>query len=272
MRIGCCGLVLWACSLTAALWAQAPAAGPAKLRVLILTGVNNHDWRATTPVLREILEQTGRFEVRVNEEAQGATGETFSAYDALLLNWNDWKKTRGPWWGESTRQALAEYVRGGKGLVVYHASNNAFDGWEEYDKLVGGTWRATAGHAPIHAYTVETKTPEHPVMKGITSFQTTDELYHRLSMQPNIQVLASAFDDPKNCGRGGKNCGTGQHEPLIWTVSYGAGRVFSTALGHNVEALKSPGFVATLQRGAEWAATGQVTIPLPAGLSAAKGQ
>lgn len=244
-----------------ALLAQAPPTRPARLKVLIVTGVNNHDWRATSPVLREILEQTGKFDVRINEEMRGASFETFSGYDAVLLNWNDWKKTRGPWWGERAQEGLLEYVRGGKGVVVYHASNNAFEGWEEYDKLVGGTWRATAGHAPIHTYTVDNKAPEHPIMKGIPPFEVTDELYHKLSMQPNIQLLASAFDDPKNCTKNGKTCGTGKREPLLWTVAYGSGRVFQTALGHNVEAMKAPGFIATLQRGTEWAATGKVTIP-----------
>jgi len=42
-----------------------------KLKVLILTGVSNHDWRSMTPVLREILERSGRFDVRVNEECRG---------------------------------------------------------------------------------------------------------------------------------------------------------------------------------------------------------
>jgi type 1 glutamine amidotransferase len=50
---------------------------------------------------------------------------------------------------------------------------------------------------------------------------------------------------------------------MLWTVNYGQGRVFATALGHDPEAMKSPGFVTTFQRGSEWAATGNVTIPVP---------
>jgi type 1 glutamine amidotransferase len=52
--------------------------------------------------------------------------------------------------------------------------------------------------------------------------------------------------------------------PFIWTLPYGAGRVFPTALGHYLKAMQSPGFILTLQRSTEWAATGQVTIPVPA--------
>jgi hypothetical protein len=239
------------------------AQSPPKIKVLILTGVSNHDWRATTPVLRDVLERTQRFEVRVNEEGRGCGLETFVPYDVLLLNYNDWKNS-GPWWDDRARQAMLDFVRNGKGLVSYHASNNAFWGWPEYDKLVGGTWRETAGHAPYHAYTVTIVDREHPITRGMPgAFAETDELYHRLSLQPNIHVLAAAFDDPKNCSKPGEGCGTGKDEPLIWTKEYGMGRVFQTALGHDAKAMQSPGFILTLQRGTEWAATGQVTIPVP---------
>ena len=240
---------------------------PPKIKVLILTGVNNHDWRATTPALREILERTGRFEVYVNEEVRGNTLETFDPYDVLLLNYNDYKHTAGPWWGNAARQAMLDFVRNGKGLVCYHASNNAFWGWPEFDKLVGGTWRETASHAPLHPYTVKIVDHENPITQGMSdSFPVTDELYHRLSMQPNIHILATAWDDPKNCWKPGEGCGTGKDEPLIWTLNYGVGRVFQTALGHDVKAMQSPGFQLTLVRGTEWAATGKVTIPVPADL------
>lgn len=241
-----------------------PAQAPPKIKVLILTGVNNHKWRETTPVLRNLLERTGRFDVRVNEEGRGMGLETFAPYDVLLLNYNDWKSS-GPWWDDRARQAMLDFVRNGKGLVCYHASNNAFWGWEEYDKLIGGNWRETAGHAPYHTYTVKLAETEHPITKGLPpSFAQTDELYHGLTLQPNNRVLAAAFDDPKNCYPDGRRCGTGKDEPLIWTRQYGAGRVFQTALGHDVKAMESLGFLITLERGTEWAATGEVTLPAPA--------
>lgn len=239
---------------------QGATAAP-KIKVLVLTGVSNHKWRETTVALRDILERAGRFDVRVNEEVRGNGPETFAPYDVLVLNYNDWKSS-GPWWDDRARQAMLDFVRNGKGLVSYHASNNAFWGWPEYDRLVGGTWRETGGHAPYHAYTVKLIDRESPITKDLpTSFEETDELYHGLSLQPNIHVLATAYDDPKNCARNGQNCGTGQDEPLIWTVKYGSGRVFQTALGHDTKAMQSEGFIATLQRGTEWAATGQVTLP-----------
>jgi len=69
-------------------------------------------------------------------------------------------------------------------------------------------------------------------------------------------VLATAFSK-KDSG------GTGENEPMLMAISYGKGRVFHTTLGHDVTALSSVDFVATFQRGTEWAATGAVTIPVP---------
>jgi hypothetical protein len=240
------------------------AQAPPKVKVLILTGVNNHDWRATTPALRQMLEQTGRFEVRVNEEVRGNGSETFAPYDVLLLNYNGLKHT---WWDIRPREAMLDFVRNGKGLVCYHASDNAFWGWDEFDKLIGGAWRETAGHAPIHAFTVKIVDPEDAITNGMpASFAQTDQLCHGYALQPNIHILATAYDDPKNCAKNGKNCGTEKDEPVIWTLKYGSGRVFHTTLGHDVEDMSSPGFRLTLVRGTEWAATGEVTIPVPADL------
>src|ERR1039458_10309899 len=167
------------------------AQAPCKIKVLILTGVSNHEWAATTAVLRQLLEQTGRFQVRVNEEVRGNGPETFAPYDVLLLNYDDFKQTAGPWWDHRAREAMLDFVRNGKGLVSYHSANNAFWGWEEFDKLVGGTWRETATHAPYHSYTVKIVDPDNPITQGMPStFSETDELYQGLSMQPNIHLLA----------------------------------------------------------------------------------
>src|SRR5215472_14369353 len=85
------------------------------------------------------------------------------------------------------------------------------------------------------------------------SFTVSDELYHNHRMSPDVHVLATAYDDPKNGG-------TGKDEPMIWTVGYGEGRVLYTALGHDVAAMQEPGFMSTFVRGTEWAATSAVTL------------
>ncbi len=240
---------------------------PPKIKVLILTGINNHEWAKTTPILRQYLEETGRFDVRVNEEVRGNGPETFAPYDVLVLNYTDRHHTEGPWWDNRAREAMMDFVRNGKALVCYHASNNAFWGWDEYDKMVGGTWRETANHTPYHSYTVKIIDPDHPITKGMPpTFAETDELYENLTLQPGIHVLATAYDDLTNCGKQTHHCGSGTDQPMMFTYQYGMGRVFQTTLGHDVKSIQGQGFRLTFVRGTEWAATGQVTIPVPADL------
>jgi type 1 glutamine amidotransferase len=81
----------------------------------------------------------------------------------------------------------------------------------------------------------------------------TDELYHgQRGPAGNMRVLATAYSAPEQKG-------TGAHEPMLWVIPYGQGRVFTTLLGHSVEAMQCVGFRVTLQRGAEWAASGKMT-------------
>ncbi len=239
-----------------------------KLRVLILTGQTDlpyHNWRETTPFLRAILENTGRFDVRVLEEVTGATARTLAPYDVLLLNYN------GPRWGPEAERAIEDFVRGGKGLVAFHGvSYGEFYGmefqkrwvpgkpgaeWAAYGDLIGSTWEASKiGHAVRHAFPVKVDAA-HPITRGMElEFMVNDELYHRMTLKPGVQVLARAFS-AKEVG------GTGNEEPLAWTLAFGQGRVFHTPLGHDTSAMYSEGFVTMLARATEWAASGQVTLP-----------
>ena len=246
----------------------APAQTP-KIQVLIITGQNGHDWRATTPVLRKLLEDTKRFEVRVTEEFRGGGPETLAPYDLVVLNYYDGNKPAQRW-GERADRALLDFVRSGKGLVVYHFSAAAFNGWSEYEQMCAGNWRPNNGHhSARHDFTVTVADREHPIMRGLrASFpQGNDELYANLKWQPegSFHVLATAYDDHSLYKPGEKQPipGAGLNQPMLWTVKFGSGRVFATALGHDPDAMKMPGFTATFVRGAEWAATGSVTMPVP---------
>src|SRR5215203_2530400 len=106
-----------------------PPPDPSKVQVLILTGQNVHDWRGTTPILKQQLESTGRFEVRIIEEVRGVGPETFANYDVLLVNY--YNRNAKDRWGDRANQAVEAFVRAGKGIVLYHLSLGAFDGWTE---------------------------------------------------------------------------------------------------------------------------------------------
>jgi type 1 glutamine amidotransferase len=252
--------------------AQAPPA-PSKIQVLIVTGQDKHPWRETTPYLREILTQTGKFEVRVTEEFRYGNLGTLAPYDVVVLNYSD-EKLDITSWSPAAKNALLAYVRSGKGVVVYHHSAASFQDWEEFGKLSGCVWRTTQSHhSPVHDYQIDIRDSEHPITRGLTSFQAkTDELYAGLKCRPagEFHVLATGFDDhslyvPKP--RDPAPSGPSRDEPLLWTVSYGSGRVFATMLGNDMRAVHTVGFISTFVRGTEWAATGAVTIPAPPELS-----
>ncbi len=257
--------------LTAALLAPSQTA-PGKIQALIITGQNGHDWRAVTPELRRALEETGRFEVRVIEEFRGGGPETLAPYDLVVLNYFERRKPE-LWWGERAQNALLDFVRAGKGLVMYHFSTAAFEGWTEYEKMSGGNWRPNNGHhSAAHDFLVDIKDSNHPITRGLKkSFpQSNDELYANLKWQPDgaYHVLATAWDDHslyKGKARQ-PTPGPGLDQPMLWTVDYGKGRVFGTALGHDAPAVSTAAFKTTFTRGAEWAATGLVTLPIPEGM------
>lgn len=258
-------LLLAAAPLLAQKAAPPPAAH--KIQVLIITGRDDHDWRGVTPLMRQYLDAAGIFETRIAEEFRDAGPESFRPYDVAVLVYND--KAPADHWTGRTRQALFDFVQSGKGLVVYHHSSGAFKDWPEYARLCGGNYYGKAHHAEIHDFTVDFVDRQHPITRGLPKsfLQRQDELYANLQMQPegSYHVLATAWDD--HALYHGKSrvplVGPGAHEPLMWTVNAGSGRVFATMIGHSAKAVRSAGFRVTFTRGVEWAATGAVTQPVP---------
>lgn len=271
-------------SLLVCLAFTSAAAVAAPMKALIIDGQNNHDWKATTPLLKSQLEETGLFTVDVATSPPSGADMSgfqpkFSHYQVLVSNYN------GDPWSSETRQAMVEFVRSGGGLVIVHAADNAFPEWKEYNEMIAlGGWgnrneksgpyvrfvdgqfvrddsKGTGGsHGQQHAFVVETRNTEHPIMKGLPAswLHNRDELYDRLRGPAlNLEVLATAFADKAKGG-------SGHHEPILMTIAYGQGRVFHTTLGHGLDALRCAGFIATYQRGTEWAATGKVTQAVPA--------
>ena len=267
-----------------------PAATAAdKLRVLIVDGQNNHDWRMMTPPMKADLEKSGRFTVDVvttppaksPKSAWDAFHPDFGKYDVVLSNYN------GEPWPEEVQKALEDYVSKGGGLSIIHAANNSFPDWPAYNKMIGLGWRGPdygdrvtvdeagkvvrtpkgegpgAGHGPQHAFKVVVRDADHPITRGMPAewMHATDELYHgQRGPAQDMQILATAYS-AKDKG------GTGTNEPMIWVIPYGKGRVFTTVMGHvmgtQTTAIRCAGFTTTMLRGTEWAATGQVTIPIP---------
>jgi type 1 glutamine amidotransferase len=253
-----------------------------KLKAMIVDGQNNHDWKSTTPVMKKALEESGLFTVDVSTSPSGndlaGWKPDFAKYQVVVSNYN------GANWPADVQKSFVDYVKNGGGVVIVHAANNSFGDWKEYNEIIGlGGWggrneksgpyvyykddklvrdeaKGNGGsHGAQHEFQVIVRDTEHPITKGMPTvwMHAKDELYDRLrGPAENMTVLATSWSDPKTGGRGAD-------EPMIFTISYGKGRIFHTPMGHADYSMKCVGFITTLNRGTEWAATGQVTQEVP---------
>ena len=175
--------------------------------------------------------------------------------------------------------------------MVYHAADNAFAEWDEYNKIIAlGGWGGrdeksgpyvywkdgsqvrdtTAGpggsHGARHEFIMNRRVASHPIIDGLPERwkHASDELYDRMRGPGDIKDLLYTAYSPMEKG------GSGREEPLVFTVEYGKGRIFHIMLGHcgdtleDNPAMQCAGFQTLLLRGAEWCATGNVTQKVPA--------
>jgi len=253
-------------------WGEAQdKAGGDKIKVLIVDGQNNHSvWPKTSEMMRKYLIDSGMFTVDLARTAPQGTDPNFkpdfSKYQLVVSNYN------GDAWPEETQKAFEKFISNGGGLVVVHAADNAFPEWDAWNKMIAYIYfdegsklvRDTAdgnggSHGAQHDFIVETRDSDHPIMKDVPAkwLHVQDELYDRLrGPAENMKVLASSFA-AKDKG------GSGRHEPMLMVVNYDKGRIFHTTLGHGDYSQECVGFIALFLRGAEWAATGEVTQKLP---------
>ncbi len=256
------------------------------IKTLLITGQNNHNWQVSHVVLKQILENSGRFDVDFAvspEHGKDMSGFVldFSPYQLVVLDYN------GDSWPDETNRRFLDYVQKGGGVVIYHAADNAFSKWPEFNKICAlGGWEgrneesgpyvywqdgklvkdSSAGpggsHGRQHEYVLNGRDKVHPIVKGLPLKwrHAKDELYDRMRGPGNIRdILYTAYSDKETNG-------SGREEPLVFTVDYGNARIFHTMLGHagatpedNI-AMQCTGFQVLLLRGA---ATGKVTQKVP---------
>lgn len=202
----------------------------------------------------------------------------FSNYDVVLSNFG----FNAADWPTETQDALDKFVGEGGGLVVVHAADNSFGNWNAFNKMIGiGGWGGRdeksgpyvyvddagktvrddspgkgGAHGPQHPYQIVIRDPDHPITKGLPRawMHSQDELYQQLrGPADNMTILATAYAAKEFKG-------SERHEPMLMTIDYKKGRVFHTAMGHADYSVECVGFITTLVRGTEWAASGKVTL------------
>jgi len=180
-----------------------PAAG-ADIRVLVLSGQSNHDWKSTTPKLVEIMQSGGRLEVDVRNTPGTLTARDLAPYDVVVSNWNAFGlDPAASTWPAATRKAYLDFVRRGKGHVVVHAGSASFADWPDYLKLTLATWKlGQSSHGPNHEFPVRIEDVRHPVTAGFAPFTTFDELWNAPGLADGAEVLASSYSASDQGGTG----------------------------------------------------------------------
>ncbi len=236
-------------ALVFCLGAAQPAAKPVPIKVLLITGddVGTHPWREMSETTREILVNSGKFDVKVVEDPLILESETaLKNYDVIVFTIYSAKLKELP---AQAQENLLNYVKSGKGFFVQHLASASFPQWTEFGKLCGRHWvMGTSGHGPRSVFQSKIADKQHPITAGLSDFEVDDELYAKLQGNEKIQVLVTADSDWSKVT-----------EPLVFVQNYGKGRVVHNAYGHDRKALMTPNVQKIIVRGTEWAATGKVT-------------
>jgi type 1 glutamine amidotransferase len=224
------------------------AADEPKIQALIITGddVASHKWQETTPVMKDILVKSGKFDVTVVEGFSILDKkEDLQKYGVIV--WMLFNAKKVPI-SDAAKVNLVSFVKDGKGIAFNHFASGSFAQWPEWVEMCGRYWGKGSGHATVRTpFEVKIVAKDNPIMKGIENFKTDDELYARLVGDAKINVLAEADSDWSK-----------KTEPMVWTVDYGKGRVFHHTFGHDGKALATPEVQKIIVRGCQWAATGKV--------------
>jgi type 1 glutamine amidotransferase len=261
-----------------------------KIRALLIDGASNHDWQLTTQVIQAVLAKDGRFDVTVltvpvaDRAAVEALNPTFSDYDVVLQTYNN--VGDAPLWPSRMRQGLEDFLRQGGGMFAYHAGNNAFETWPEYNRMIGLGWRpATFGSAILvnddgttkmvpagegrntghgrRSDVLVTRIGDHPIHAGLPrQYLAADIEVYTYARGPAGALTVLSF------GRDTMNLNL--NHPLEWVVNYGAGRVYTSTLGHvwpreGVQpSVRCAAYQTLLVRALQWAAKRPVDRTAPA--------
>lgn len=236
---------------------------PEPIRVLLLSGKNNHSWQRTTPRILDMFGQSGRFRTDITERPDTLNPEQLAGYDVVVSNWTAFPEV-GNQWDDRAKEALLDFVKGGGGFVAIHAASCIHYDHPEYLQLTGGRWGEKTYHAPLGDWGEQTEhsivglieviigEPSHPVTRGMANFTARDELWIDTELHPDAEVIAYSkaeayADRPEKV------------EPVLIVTRMGKGRGFYHVLGHETDGMENPSFRTLLLRGTEWAATGDVT-------------
>ena len=202
----------------------------ADLQVLFLGDDGNHKPRARYDQLAPIL-ATQEIKLVYTDNVEDLTALSKDQYSALMVYANI--DAISP----DQAKGLLNYVKTGGGFVPLHCASFCFRNNDEVVGLIGAQFQR---HGTGVFRTVSTGT-DHPILQGMSDIESWDETYvHSKHNETDRTVLQFRVDSD---GR----------EPWTWVKTFGDGRVFYTAWGHDDRTWSNAGFIELVERGIRWA-------------------
>ena len=160
--------------------------------------------------------------------------ETAKNYDALVF-YDMWQEISA-----DQQAAYLELLNQGKPIVYLHHALISFQGWDEFDRIVGGVWEEGKGTVKHNVqFTIQIADPYHPATKGMQDFEIEDETYGNFDANPEVHTLLKA-EHPESA-------------PVIgWTHRYGNSQIVYIQLGHDGLAYGNPGYRELVDQGIRW--------------------
>jgi len=205
------------------------------------------------PVSREILRQLGeispRFEVVATEDAEVFTAENLRRFGAIMFF------TTGELpMNEAQKQAFINFVRDGGGFLGVHSATDTFYQWPDYGKLIGGYFDQHPWH---QAVSIDVADRSDPLVAFIgPSMVLSDEIYQIRDFDVGGSHVLLRLD-PASVDLTRNNVHRHPYGwPLAWTRTFGSGRVFYTALGHEEAVWRDSRYQTLLRNAVQWAIGG----------------
>jgi uncharacterized protein len=241
------------CALIAALiWTAALLSTPSQAedaRLLYFThsaGYRHEVIPTSQAVLKGIGAESGGFAVTTSEDVAAFTPENLRGYRAVMFF------TTGELpMSAAQKAALLDFVRSGGGFIGVHSATDTFYDWPDYGKLIGGYFNEHPWHQKV---TVDVADPTNPLVGFLApSFTVDDEIYQIRDFETRTSRILLRLD-PASVDLAAPNVHPQDYGwPLAWTRSYGRGRVFYTALGHEEAVWRDPRYQRMLTNAILWA-------------------
>jgi len=178
-------------------------------------------------------EKTGAFVTVENDDMSVFDPAKLRQFDAVVFNNTVSLRFEDP----AYRQALIDFVHGGKGMIGIHGGADNFKNWPEGAAMMGAVF---SGH-PWGACPVKLDDPKHPLLKAFDGkgFWIRDEIYKFKDpySRDKLRVLLSMDAEKGDPDKRGRPDGD---SAVAWIQQVGKGRVFYCSLGHQHQIFWNP--------------------------------